>query len=333
MTPRLHLYLLLIAVLLTSAPALGGDLDHGRVTLGACQFLVGVSNNRNSSGPAGGGEANPSRPELAGTWDWVGGQTLVIHPEGTFEVYLNGGKINDGHWERLGGNRYRFFHRNGGYVDTVTLSPDGDVLDGTNNQNRGLHGTRSGGPEQSSHRGARGPELAGTWNWVEGQTLVLHRDGTFEVYLNGGKINDGHWERLGGDRYRFFHRNGGYVDTVTLSPDGRGLDGTNNQNRSLHGSRSGTPEASAHPVRPRPQLAGTWNWVGGQTLVLHPEGTFEVYLNGGKINEGHWESLGGDRYRFFHRNGGYVDTVTLSADGNSLDGTNNQNRPLHGSRR
>jgi hypothetical protein len=333
MMPRLFLCLSLIAVLITSIPALGEDLDQGRITIRACQVLAGIRNNQNSLGSAGGREAYPVHPELEGTWNWVGGQTLVIHHDGTFDVYLNGGKINEGHWTSLGRNQYRFVHRNGGYVDTVTLSPDGNALDGTNNRNSALHGSRSGAPEVPAHPASVRPQLEGTWNWVSGQTLVLHPDGTLDVYLNGQKINEGHWTSLGGNQYRFVHRNGGWVDTVTLSPDGRALDGTNNHNAALHGSRSGTPEVSAHPASAHPQLEGTWNWVGGQTLVIHRDGTLDVYLNGGKINEGHWTNLGGNQYRFVHRNGGWVDTVTLSPDGNALDGTNNRNSALHGSRR
>jgi hypothetical protein len=327
---RLSLGLSLIAVLLFSVSAWCRDRDHGRVAVRA-QQINGSVHIQHSLAPAGGQEY--ARPRLEGKWNWVGGQTLVIHRERTFEVYLNGGKINEGHWESLGGSQYRLFHRNGGYVDTVTLSADGNELNGTNNENRSLHGTRAGGGEGHEHGGRPRPELAGTWNWVSGQTLNLHPDGTFDVYLNGGKINEGHWEDLGGNQYRFVHRNGGYVDTVTLSADGDELNGTNNQNYRLHGTRASAGEGHEHGGRPHRELAGTWNWVGGQTLELHPDGTFDVYLNGDKINEGHWESLGGNRYRFVHRNGGYVDTVTLSDDGNSLDGTNNENHSLHGSRR
>ena len=79
-------------------------------------------------------------------------------------------------------------------------------------------------------------------------------------------------------------------------------------------------------------LAGTWNWVSGQVLVVHSDGTFEVYKDGGRINDGHWVNLQGWQYRLNHRNGGYIDTVTLSADGNALDGTNNLGYQLHGSR-
>lgn len=82
-------------------------------------------------------------------------------------------------------------------------------------------------------------------------------------------------------------------------------------------------------------LTGTWNWVSGQTLVISANNTCEVYEGSRKINECRWESLGRGQYRLTHRDDGYVyvDTVTLSADGNSLEGTNNQGNTLHGSRR
>jgi hypothetical protein len=93
-------------------------------------------------------------------------------------------------------------------------------------------------------------------------------------------------------------------------------------------------EEPARPTSsPAAGPAGTWNWVSGQTLVISANNTCEVYEGSRKINECHWESLGQNQYRLTHRDGGYVDTVTLSADGNSLDGTSNQGYALHGSRR
>ncbi len=42
--------------------------------------------------------------------------------------------------------RYRFVLNRGGYVDTVVLSPDGNSLDGRNNEGYVLHGTRTSRP-------------------------------------------------------------------------------------------------------------------------------------------------------------------------------------------
>lgn len=82
--------------------------------------------------------------------------------------------------------------------------------------------------------------LAGTWNWVAGQILVVRDDGRLEVFDgSGNKINDGSWELLDAvtRKYRFTHRVGGWVDTVVLSPDGRNLDGTNNHGSAIHGAK------------------------------------------------------------------------------------------------
>lgn len=92
------------------------------------------------------------------------------------------------------------------------------------------------------------------------------------------------------------------------------------------------PGSGQNRIRAGAAIAGTWNWVSGQILVIHPDGAFEVFEEGGKVNQGHWENLEGRRYRLHHRYGGYIDTVTLSDDGNALDGTNNFGSQLHGSR-
>jgi hypothetical protein len=85
---------------------------------------------------------NGSEPWLPGSFDWVAGQFLVVHPQHRVTVYLNGSKINEGPWEYLGANRFRFTMEKGGYVDTVELSPDGKTLTGRNNQGNELRGTR-----------------------------------------------------------------------------------------------------------------------------------------------------------------------------------------------
>lgn len=86
---------------------------------------------------SGGGE-----PWLPGSFDWVSGQFLVVHPQNRITVYLNGSKINEGRWEYLGNRQFRFTHERGGYVDTVELSPDNKYLNGRNNQGQELRGVR-----------------------------------------------------------------------------------------------------------------------------------------------------------------------------------------------
>ncbi len=60
------------------------------------------------------------------------------------------------------------------------------------------------------------------------------------------------------------------------------------------------PAAAQSPTAglasPAPRIVGHWNWVAGQTLEIRANGIVEVFQGLAKINEGRWESLGGDRY-------------------------------------
>lgn len=176
------------------------------------------------------------------------------------------------------------------------------------------------GPATTTTTQVSGASLVGTWNWVSGQTLVIKADGTCDVLEGARKINECRWESVGGGQYRLTHRSGGWVDTVSVSADGRALDGRNNQGAALHGTRR---EAT---------LAGRWSWVSGQTLVVNANNTCDVFEGSRKINECAVESLGGNRYRLTHRSGGWVDTVTLSDDGRTIDGRNNLGASLRGTR-
>ena len=94
-------------------------------------------------------------------------------------------------------------------------------------------------------------------------------------------------------------------------------------------SRSGTGSPEDPGLADR--IVGKWAWVSGQTLVAHPDGSLEVFAGGRRINTGRWTREGGG-YVFRHREGGWVDTVRLSADGSSLSGTNNTGASLSGKR-
>jgi hypothetical protein len=188
-------------------------------------------------------------------------------------------------------------------------------------------------PSWPSSRGASSsasPSPVGTWAWVSGQQLVIKADGTCQVYLNGAQINACTWVRLSDGRYRLTHRNGGWVDTISVSADGGTLTGANNLGYALRGTRTGA--APAPQASPQAALAGRWNWVSGQTLVIAGDGSFKVYLGSQQINDGQWVSLGGNSFRLTHRSGGWIDTITLSADGRTISGVNNRGNPLQGSR-
>ena len=178
---------------------------------------------------------------------------------------------------------------------------------------------------------AQEPSLPGSFDWVSGQILEILSNQRVNVYQNGNKINQGRWESIGPRRYRLVHESGGYVDTIELSTDGRIITGTNNFGGSLRGVRRGTSSSTGAPGGA--WLPGSFDWVEGQFLVVHPNQRFTVYLNGSKINEGRWESIGPRRFRLTHEKGGYVDTFDLSDDDKYLGRVNNLGSKLNGVRR
>ena len=179
-----------------------------------------------------------------------------------------------------------------------------------------------------------GGDLVGTWNWVSGRSLVVFSDGTFDLYQGSNLIGGGRWEIVDVARRTLLltHRPGGVVDTVTLSADGRSLDGSDSDRRDIRATkRSIAPEPGTLGV----DLVGTWNWVSGRTLIIYADGTFDLYQGSNKINDGRWMvvDLMVRLVRLANRIGGVVDTVTLSADGRTLEGRNSDNQALRGTRR
>ena len=93
-----------------------------------------------------------------GTWSWKGGAVVRIHADGSQEAYTGSTRSFTGRWEPLGDRRYRLTWREHGAVDTLRLSPDGRIMDGSNNYGDSLHVTC-----QSSSDGAvsSGPASGG----------------------------------------------------------------------------------------------------------------------------------------------------------------------------
>ncbi len=83
--------------------------------------------------------------------------------------------------------------------------------------------------------------IVGAWHWVADQTLIIRLDGTFLVMQDSSQINSGRWKQLQPARYQFRHDFGGYIDTVTLSPDTVSLAGANNFGQPVAGHRSLSP--------------------------------------------------------------------------------------------
>jgi len=102
----------------------------------------------------------------------------------------------------------------------LVMATDGiydEAVREANEFDRGIH-------ERAHFHGHEGAELAGAWNWYNGQTIVIHRDHTCDAFVHGDdgdrKVNECDWERIGDGRFRLTWHKYGYVNTVVLSGDG-----------------------------------------------------------------------------------------------------------------
>lgn len=78
-------------------------------------------------------------------------------------------------------------------------------------------------------------------------------------------------------------------------------------------------------------IIGTWNWFTGTKVCMHPDGTLDGWEGNQKINSGTWTGSG-NKYTLNWVDGGYIDTLTLSLDGQSLDGFNKGGTHVTGNR-
>ena len=104
--------------------------------------------------------------------------------------------------------------------------------------------------------------------------------------------------------------------------DGAGLFGINWE--PVAGSGSSTPSGKVQPVTPKSSegIIGSWIWIDGSTVNMESDGAVIAIKNGKSIPSGTW-TKSGDSYKITWDNG-YADTMTLSADGKSMTGVNNQ---------
>jgi hypothetical protein len=178
----------------------------------------------------------------------------------------------------------------------------------------------------------------GTWQHGPGVswTVTATANGRYHAQESGlGQASGpGYFTNTGTFKIDYVTRDGairGYYE-MRFNPDGRTATGTV---RELNGpQRTGTSNwTRIAGASTEPWLPGSFDWVAGQFLVVHPQHSVTVYLNGSKINEGRWEYLGRNQFRFTMDSGGFIDTVELSTDGKSLTGRNNMGNELRGTRR
>lgn len=74
-------------------------------------------------------------------------------------------------------------------------------------------------------------------------------------------------------------------------------------------------------------FVGNWSWFNGGSVQIRPDGTFVAAGTSGT-----WRPLGGNRIQMQWTDGGWIDTLSLSPDGNQLSGSNQHGGPVSASR-
>jgi len=138
--------------------------------------------------------------KLSGCWNWSTGSYIVIDDDGTAHNGPFGAnwKIID-----IAKRRYRIVWPS--FVDTLSLSTEGDSLSGTNNYGLPVTATRKSGEKTT---------LVGSWLWMSGVTINIRTDFSF----TGGALK-GIWRKAGNHWIIEWP----LVDTVTLSKNGLNL--------------------------------------------------------------------------------------------------------------
>lgn len=91
------------------------------------------------------------------------------------------------------------------------------------------------------------------------------------------------------------------------------------------GGGSSTPDDTA--------LVGTWSWFNGGTVYFEADGTARGYMGAEQIDSCTWKLMdAADRWYQLTWQSGWVDQLTLSADGNSLAGYNQAGNYVTGER-
>jgi hypothetical protein len=153
--------------------------------------------------------------------------------------------------------------------------------------------------------------IVGCYQWFNNAPVVIRADRT----ITGGPFT-GQWRVNDAARHSYtFAWPEAVVDTITISPDQRSLNGGNQYGYPTSGTR----------VTGTSGLPGIWRWPNGVPITVSPNGTFAAGPLRGK-----WQSLDSSRGVYTLTWPAPVDTVTLS--GSRISGMNQYGIAISGTR-
>jgi hypothetical protein len=193
------------------------------------------------TGPWGGPRKEIVRcPEVEGHWHWFNGG-LTEFVEGGVARSLDPNdparEVGRGTWRAVGGTpiTIEVTWAKDGWKDTLTLSADGQRLEGFNQQNSRVWAERTRLWRLEDCAG-----VAGAWKWFNGGRAEIDGQGRVIGYAANGKLDDrATWRCVNGSPRTIEIRwtKGGWKDTLVLSADGSRLEGKNQTNARVWADR------------------------------------------------------------------------------------------------
>ena len=154
--------------------------------------------------------------------------------------------------------------------------------------------------------------IVGCYHWFNNGSVVIHSNGI----IMGGPFT-GHWRLISSARRAYTFTWPEAIDTVTISPNQRSLSGAN---------QYGYP-ISATRIAGAVGLAGSWNLSNNVPMLVSPNGTFSA-----ATFTGTWQTVDASRGIYTLTWPDPVDSVTLSADGQTISGANQYGVATSGTR-
>ena len=165
-------------------------------------------------------------------------------------------------------------------------------------------------------------KAVGDWAWdTRAFPATIKSNGTV-VGNDGGKKIKATWTCIDDAKGQIVvNWNTGYIDTLTISSDGKSMTGANN-----YGGRLViVKRESSYPRNRCSLVVGNWAWdTRAFPATIHSDGTV-VGNDGGQMISGTWLCLDSLKGQIVVKwNTGYTDTLTLSNNGNTLRGANDK---------
>jgi len=171
--------------------------------------------------------------------------------------------------------------------------------------------TPATGPTAPTGATAADP-IVGCYHWFNNGSVVIHPNGV----INGGPFT-GHWRLVSATKRAYTFTWPEAIDTITIAPNQRSLSGSN---------QYGYPIAATR-IASTVGLVGTWNMSNNVPLLVLPNGAFSAAAFSGT-----WQTVDASRGIYTLTWPDPVDSVKLSADGQTISGANQYGVATSGTR-